>query len=807
MQNSTRWAWAWLLLLGLVARVAPLCAQHLAAGRQHTVAIHTDGTLWAWGDNSNGQLGTGDTQLQNAPVRIGAATTWASVSAGSSHTVAIRTDGSLWAWGSNFAGQLGTGTTPDSYVPVQIGAATNWQSVSAGDNYTLAIRTDGTLWAWGYNSSNQLGDGTSTNQPVPVQIGTATTWQQVSAGSYTSAALRRDGSLWTWGSGPLGRGSGATGLVPAQVGTASWLSVAASFDFMVAVRQDGTLWSWGSNYAGQLGNGTTTNQLTPAQVGTVATWRQVSAGQQHAAAVRQDGTIWAWGNNDYGQLGTGARSTQLRPVPLLNAATTWTSVSAGGLHTVAQRQDGTVWAWGALERGQVGATGQLYVGAGAGPQFTPRQLLPADTWQQVGAGSLHSAAIRADGSLWTWGGNAYGQLGNGAVATSFTQYEPARVGTATNWQSVSAGYYHTVALRQDGTMWAWGGNSGGMVGNGTTIDQPTPVQVGTGYTWRSVSAGPGFTLAIRADGTLWAWGYNYEGQLGIGSTVGQQNVPTQVGTATNWASLGPGWYHALATRTDGTLWAWGSNVAGQLGLGTTSSQGNQQRTPVQVGTATNWASVAAGISHSVARRTDGTLWAWGSGNGQTSPAQVGTATTWASVTTYASHSAAIKTDGTLWTWGQNDSGQLGLGRGAGSAAPAQVGTATTWQRIALGDEHSLAVRTDGTLWVWGSNSDGQLAAPYAAPAPINILLGGTALATNAAGAAPAWSLAPNPAHDRARLLGLPPGPLAGQLFDAQGRLVRTTTAAEVELAGLAPGLYLLHVAAGGTTRTLRLAVE
>ena len=236
----------------------------------------------------------------------------------------------------------------------------------------------------------------------------------------------------------------------------------------------------------------------------------------------------------------------------------------------------------------------------------------------------------------------------------------------------------------------------------------------------------------------------------------------QVGTATTWLSVALGFDHTLAVRTDGTLWAWGSNYAGQLGLGLTASA----KTPTQVGTATTWLSVAAG----------------------------------------ASSSAAVRRDGSLWTWGSNDTGQLGLGTITDQATPQQVGTGTTWLSVSAGWQHMVALRTDGSLWTWGSNNEGQLAQSPANPLPL-LIPNTTPLATTPAGPAATWQLVPNPAHGQVQLAGLPAGPVAGQLFDTQGRLVRTTTSATVALTGLAPGLYLLRASAGGATRTLRLVVD
>jgi alpha-tubulin suppressor-like RCC1 family protein len=331
-------------------------------------------------------------------------------------------------------------------------------------------------------------------------------------------------------------------------------------------------------------------------------------------------------------------------------------------------------------------------------------------WKKIEAGESHTVGIKFDGSLWAWGSNAYGQLGDG---TNTQRNSPVKIGTSTDWATIATGADHTLAIKTNGTLWAWGINNY-TLGDGTTfVNRNSPVQIGNLTNWSSISAGKSHSVAIKTDGTLWAWGGATYSQVGDGS--GQpQSSPVKIGTATNWSSISANGSHTLALKQDGTIWTWGHNNTSQLGDGTTANSA----IPKQIGTATNWSKIAACFNHSLAIKNDGTLWGWGyNGDGElgdgtlvtsTTPKQIGTAATdWASIYSGGFFSIATKTDGTLWTWGQNTSGQLGDGSTAYKANPMQVGTSSDWSLIAGGNYHMLAAKSDG-LWAWGNNAAGSL---------------------------------------------------------------------------------------------------
>ncbi|MBA2611991.1 MAG: T9SS type A sorting domain-containing protein [Bacteroidetes bacterium] len=336
--------------------------------------------------------------------------------------------------------------------------------------------------------------------------------------------------------------------------------------------------------------------------------------------------------------------------------------------------------------------------------------IQAQCWKAIAGESDISLAIRADGTLWSWGN---GYHGNGQNLNSKLTAE--QVGTDNNWKSIAAGSFNILGIKNDNTLWAWGANYNGQCGNGTynTI-LTTPTQIGTDNNWKTVSVGVYHCVGIKADSTLWVWGGNYSGQLGDGTNI-DKNTPIQIGTSHDWKSIATGHYHTVAIKTDGTIWAWGNNTYGQIG---DFSSSNNRYNPEKLGTDTDWKTCGAGLNHSMAIKNNGTLWMWGAnnagqlGNGATTatynPTQLGTATNWQTVSGETDQSFAIKTDSTLWAWGYNAYGDLGDGTNSNKLTPTQITTNTNWKYINGGRDHTLALKTNGDLWSWGRNIFGQL---------------------------------------------------------------------------------------------------
>ncbi len=341
-------------------------------------------------------------------------------------------------------------------------------------------------------------------------------------------------------------------------------------------------------------------------------------------------------------------------------------------------------------------------------------VLNAQCWKTVSTGADFCIAIKEDGTLWAWGHNDNGQLG---IGTNPDQKIPTQVGADSDWKSLSAGYGFTVALKTNGTLWVWGRNDFGL-GNDPSNPANIPSQVGTETDWKFVTTGGAHTLAIKNNGTLWGWGRNDFGQLGNG-TFGHTNVPIQAGTANDWETATAGTFHSLAIKTNQTLWSWGYNFHGQLGHGT-AGFGTEVNTPTQIAAlaANQWKCIATGGRHSMAITETGNLWVWGNNNSyalglndgsfyKSVPTRLGNATNWKSAIGGYDHTFAIKEDHTLWAWGANTDGQLGDGSFTNRAAPVQVNTVANWEIADGGLQHSAFLK-DGDIFTTGRNNYGEL---------------------------------------------------------------------------------------------------
>ena len=347
---------------------------------------------------------------------------------------------------------------------------------------------------------------------------------------------------------------------------------------------------------------------------------------------------------------------------------------------------GRIYTWGTGLSGLLGLNSSIY-------RSSPTQVGTDTTWRLVTAGNYHMGGIETDGTLWAWAANGVGQLG---LNDTISRSSPTQIGSSTDWATLSLGGSaatagSSFAIKTNGTLWGWGTNLNGQLGLSDVVSLSSPVQVGIDSNWMRVQTGSKSTAAIKTDGTLWVWGDNTNGKLGLNDRVSRSS-PVQLGTDTDWNSVVNGTPAAgssmLALKRNGSIWSWGQNNSGQLGLNSTVYRSS----PVQIDNNYNWNNIYGDGTTFIVTKTDGTLWGWGSAFSgrlginstinRSSPVQIGTDTNWAIISTATSTTLAIRSNGTLWAWGSNVNGSLGLNNTIARSSPVQLGTGTNWNQIA-----------------------------------------------------------------------------------------------------------------------------
>jgi alpha-tubulin suppressor-like RCC1 family protein len=544
-------------------------------------------------------------------------------------------------------------------------------------------------------------------------------------------------------SGPVAGGTKVTVPVPAPD---SFLSVSADYNFSLGIDANGDIWSWGSDTYGQLGNGATTGNVTsPTKITSGTFFTSVAAGYETAAAIDADGNLWVWGRDSYGIGGNGSAASSNVTLPAqITSGTVFTTVVAGEYHMVALDAAGNIWSWGYNDSGELGN------GAASADVFSPTQATSGTVYVGLGAGEEFTVALDADGHLWGWGSNDYGQTGtDNAISSDVTA--PTMIDTgSTRFSAIDAHWYHSLALDTHGNVWSWGYNGYGAVGNGDTTgsDVSVPTMVTSGHVFTDVSAAGDFSTALDAKGQLYAWGNAVQGQLGNGDTSAATVFsPAVSSTAVRLSSISAGYSYAVGLDANGHIFTWGDESYGRLGNGSTSGVVD---IPTRIATSNTlvFSAISGGQATVAAIDDEGNLWGWGSnlngeagigstGSDVTAPTRLTSDTVFVAVAAGISFEVALDSDGHLWTWGSAANYQLGNGLLGDVVVPTILDTGSArFSAIAAGTGSAMALDVHGVIWTWGDDVSGQGgngAATAAIPVPTQVDTGATTFDQIAAG--------------------------------------------------------------------------
>ncbi|MBD0378572.1 RCC1 domain-containing protein [Paenibacillus sedimenti] len=806
------------------------------AGGAHNLALKSDGTVWAWGYNGHGQLGDGTYTHRSTPIQVPGLSSVKNIAAGKYHSFALKEDGTLWAWGSNNYKQLGVGSISYSIsTPTKVSSLSSVTAVASGAESSAAVANNGLVYMWGRNAEGQLGNGTKLGEPLhPTQVigpnvnpaDTTAPTAPTNLKAIGSSNLRTMSLTWTHSTDNVGVSgydiyNGTTLMTSVQPQSASNqftdLELNTAYSFTVKAKDASGNVSAASNIA----TFTTPKDTTPPSAP-----YNLSVYKAYASSIELS---WNSGSdNDRiagydvyvdGRLAGTASSTSFKVTGLTPKTSYSFTVKAkdpsGNVSSASNAVTGTTTA----DTTPPAAPKNVTVSGTSGSTISLAWDAATDdvavTWYEIyegdlkiseTAGTVFTAVGLKDGTSYTFKIKAKDAAGNtspfsGSVTantadttppskpanvkasatsdtsltlswsvpsdnvgvTEYSVYQGSSlVGTTSNTSLLVSGLntyssYHftvkakdaagnvsvpsdmvlmsiksplpktlgdeqTLFIRNDGSLWGWGDNVHGQLGDGTASSRILPIAISTLSSKVTKNASSAYhSLAVKEDGTVWAWGYNKNGQLGLG-TSGDNYLhyysPTQISSLSQVKDVAVGWNHSLALKSDGTVWAWGFNGVGQLGQH--PYQLGSSATPVQVQFPFTdpIIAIAASATYSAAIRGDGTVWVWGTndygmGNENMtlaySPVQITGLDSVVAIAAGEHYALALKKDGNVWAWGNNSHGQLGNGTKTSSSTPVFIQGLANIQSIAAGKKHSLALMKDGTVWSWGSNEFGQLA--------------------------------------------------------------------------------------------------
>ena len=586
--------------------------------------------------------------------------------------------------------------------------------------HIIALKSDNSVWAWGLGTSTQIGDSFAITKSSPVSVVGNQSFYLIALGSANSFGVNvGDGSVWSWGigtSGQLGTNSVSSNTIPMpSLAYPIFKALSAGSNFVGGLRvQDGSAWMWGVGTTGQLGQNTVAvNRSSPVSVVGDHSFDKISLGDIHVLSLKSDGTCWAWGDGNVGQLGEGSSALdRSSPVSVIGAHS-FLDVQAGNAFSMGLKNDGSLWGWGASSSGQLGQNTTNVA------RSSPVSVVGNHSFDQISVGQSHVIGLKFNnGSAWAWGLATVGQAGD---LSNISRSSPVSVVGAHSFQKILATVSNSYGLKADGTLWAWGDRLNGAIGDNIADFTVSPVQVVGSHNFYFLSTNYTHNMALKlADGAVWGWGTGSSGELGEATVAVNRSSPVSVVGNHSFTRVACGGSFNVAVKAnDGSCWAWGLGATGQLGQG---SSAVSRSSPVSVVGAHSFDKISCGVSHTVAiKSNNGTAWMWGgNSNGQlgdsstttrSSPVSVVGAHSFGNISAGSFHASGLKSDnGTAWCWGQNNSGQLGDGSATNRSSPVSVVGDHSFDKISAGNTFTLALKgNDGSCWAWGLGTSGQLA--------------------------------------------------------------------------------------------------
>ncbi len=690
--------------------VLPVEPGNIAAGYDHSCGIDASGNAYCWGYNNYGQLGTGTTNGSASPVAVTGGHTFDRVDAGERFSCGVASDSTAYCWGLGSNGRLGNGTMANSLSPSTVVGGHKFVTVAPGNNHACGVASDSTAYCWGYNGWGQVGNGSTTDVSAPAAVLGGLDYVDVAAGYAHSCGVTASGDAYCWGRNNYGElGDGTAGTADSShtavlvLGGQTFRQIDVGWYHSCGVTADRELYCWGNgSYIGTGGG----SSSIPVQVSIPDPVEYVTAQQWASCAITSAGTAYCWGSGSYGQGGDGTTWFHSTPVQVSSGAFL-RSISTGGYHTCAGTEAGEAYCWGRNSNGQLGDANL--------PHVVPLAVAGGLTLQSIESGGYHTCGLDASGNAYCWGEGGWGQLGNGVFGPSTT---PVSVLGALALQQVSGGGRHTCAVTTGQAAYCWGYNFQGQLGTGNTVNTSAPVAVSGGHSFATVSSGYSHTCGVTTPaGSVYCWGSNSDGQLGDGTT-NSDSTPVAVSLPETIQAVTTGTYHSCALGTSGTAYCWGHGLSGELGHGVWGSS----LIPVTV-SGGPFQSIEAGDYYTCGLDPVGNAYCWGSGwsgqigDGTTTSYNIPTlvpGTTYQWISAGDATTGGITSGGAAQCWGRNDYGQVGNGTQTDrELSPLAVTGGAGYQQVTT-DAWSFSCGLDasGAPYCWGDNADGYLGVGY-----------------------------------------------------------------------------------------------